>query len=317
MARSDPRREQALDWLLDHGNPSVRFFTLRRLLHRPLGDADVAKAQAAIMDSPPVRTILVDMTSPGYWARTDDDHLRAHGVSVCLLAELGADPGHPLVRRACNHALEALVRVDGSIPSRHPKYGGLRPCYQGLIGEALVRLHAADDPRVGKAIAFAAGVRYQCPHNDDLPCAWGVVKLLRMLTAVPRSHRNEDVWLATECAVDFLVDYDVERADYPTATEPSKKWFYFGFPTGHESDLLELLDTLALAECERYPLLSGPIEFVRRKQQPDGRWLSEFVSPRAKELDIDREGEPSKWVTLRALCVLQWWEPPLWPDLAA
>jgi hypothetical protein len=36
-----------------------------------------------------------------------------------------------------------------------------------------------DHPLVRRACEFAASMPYECIYNGGLPCAWGVVKLLR------------------------------------------------------------------------------------------------------------------------------------------
>ena len=56
------------------------------------------------------------------------------------------------------------------------------------------------------------------------------------------------------------------------------------------------------------------MDLVLSKRSADGRWYTEFVSPLARDLGIDHEGAPSKWITLRALRVLKWWASLRLPD---
>ena len=49
-------------------------------------------------------------------------------------------------------------------------------------------------------------------------------------------------------------------------------------------------------------------EVVRSKRQPDGRWLLDRNHPGRVHIDLeDGGGAPSRWNTLRALRVLDWW----------
>ena len=303
-----------LPWLLQEDNPAIRFFALRDLLDRPMSDPEVQQVHAAIMDYPPVRSILDRLSTPGYWEQPDDAHVRRHIVWVLLLAQLGALPDHPLVRRACEFTLETMQRSDGAFPSRHPIYGGLRPCTQGLVTEALLRLASDSDPRLERAVEFAASMAYECIYNGGLPCAWGVVKLLRSMAAVPVYERSPSVLAAIQRGTSFLLTYDLAQADFPHAEAVSPEWFRFGFPRGYQSDLLETLETLARLGCPPHPRFEAAMDLVLNKQRPDGRWHSEFVSPLARDLAVDREGAPSKWITLRALRVLKWWTPSSLPD---
>ena len=296
-----------LPWLLEPDNPSARFFALRDLPHWPASDPQLRSAQAAIMRSQPVRAILEQLSAPHYWDQRDDEHVRSHIVWVCLLAELGADGGHPLVQRAREFLFQTVQRNDGAFPSKHPVYGGVRPCSQGLVTEALLRLTLNPDARLERAIEFAASLRYECAYNAGLPCAWGVVKLLRTLTRIPRHRRRSTVAAAIQRGVDLLLSYDLARANYPYSEAISPEWFKFGFPRGHQSDVLETLETLACLGCAPDRRLEAAVALVKRKRGRDGRWRCDFVTPRAQALGIDQVREPSKWITLRALRVLKWW----------
>jgi hypothetical protein len=50
------------------------------------------------------------------------------------------------------------------------------------------------------------------------------------------------------------------------------------------------------------------IDVVLSKRQPDGRWLLDRVHPGRVYFDLEEVGAPSRWNTLRALRVLDWWE---------
>jgi len=135
----------SLSWLLEPDNSSVRLFVLRDLLGRTADDPEGREAQAAAMHSLPVQAILGKFSIPHYWDRLDGNAgeytwVRAHLVWVLLLAALGADPAHPLVRQGCKFLFQTMQRDDGAFPSRHPVYGGVRTCTQGLTTKALLRL---------------------------------------------------------------------------------------------------------------------------------------------------------------------------------
>jgi len=308
--------DRTLSWLLQPGNPSVRFFALQDLLGRSADDPEVKEARAAIVHYGPVQAILDRLSAPHYWDLLDDEHVRTHGVWVLLLAELGAEPDHPLVRRACEFLFQTMQRGDGAFPSKHPVYSGVRTCAQGLFAGALLRLSPTPDPRLERAVEFAAAMDYACVYNGDLPCAWGIVKLLRLMAAIPSHQRSPAVTVAMRRGVDFMLRYDLAQANYPCAEAISPEWLKFGFPRGYQSDVLETLETLAWSGCTPDLRLEAAVALVLGKRRSDGRWDSEFVSPRAQEVGIDHPGRPSRWVTLRALRVLKWWAPVQFPSLS-
>ena len=57
------------------------------------------------------------------------------------------------------------------------------------------------------------------------------------------------------------------------------------------------------------PRMAEAIELIRAARQPDGTWLQSPRYPGAVWFELDvPAGKPSKWLTLHALRVLQWWD---------
>jgi hypothetical protein len=85
-------------------------------------------------------------------------------------------------------------------------------------------------------------------------------------------------------------------------------WTQFSFPTGYHYDVLRGLEYLRSAGITPDARMAEAIDLVASKRDADGRWLLENVHP--DELDAEpgaAEGRPSRWNTLRALRVLDWY----------
>ena len=55
--------------------------------------------------------------------------------------------------------------------------------------------------------------------------------------------------------------------------------------------------------------MAEAIEIIRAARQPDGTWLQERRHPGRVWFEVDvPAGEPSKWLTLSAIRVLDWWD---------
>jgi hypothetical protein len=68
---------------------------------------------------------------------------------------------------------------------------------------------------------------------------------------------------------------------------------------------LEYLRRAGVAPDER---VAEAIELVESKRDGDGRWPLEMRHPGQMPVEIDEgEGRPSRWNTLRALRVLDWY----------
>ena len=66
--------------------------------------------------------------------------------------------------------------------------------------------------------------------------------------------------------------------------------------------LAEALTALGFANDRR---LKGVMDFIRSKQDEQGRWPLEYDYPGKTWLEFGKKKEPNKWVTLRALQVLR------------
>ncbi len=82
----------------------------------------------------------------------------------------------------------------------------------------------------------------------------------------------------------------------------------FVFPFYWHYDVLRALDYFRRSGRDRDPRLEESIELVRSKRQPDGRWLLDGTHPGRVHFHMEQAGEPSRWNTLRALRVLNWWD---------
>lgn len=332
MGWTDHVAGDALPWLLSPDTPAVRAATLQRLLGRGAGDPEVAAARAAAMEADPIRSILQAQSPQGWWIKPGGGYSPKYTATVwelIFLDQLGADGADPRVQRACEYVLDHTQTVPGGFGAGAVKNGGPPPsraihCLNGNLVRALIGFGRLDDPRVGAAIEWSAraitgdgmdryyasgtgGPGFACVANEQKPCAWGAVKELLGLARVPPRRRSQIVRAAINQGVDFLLSRDPAIADYPmlsTDTKPSAAWFKLGFPSGYVADVLQNLEALCELGHAHDPRLANALCWVEA-QQHGGIWTNRHAYNRKTVVDIERQGKPSKWVTLRACTVLK------------
>jgi hypothetical protein len=87
-------------------------------------------------------------------------------------------------------------------------------------------------------------------------------------------------------------------------------WLKFSFPTRWHYDVLRALDYFRSAGAAPDTRMAEAIDLLRSKRQADGSWLLENTHRGNVHFALeDGDGRPSRWNTLRALRVLQWYEP--------
>jgi hypothetical protein len=90
-----------------------------------------------------------------------------------------------------------------------------------------------------------------------------------------------------------------------TGEEIDPDFSRFSFPTDYNFDILRALDYFRDAGIED-DRLADALEVVRGKRLDDGRWHLDHRNPRHIDFDLGEvQGEPSRWITLRALRVLR------------
>jgi hypothetical protein len=84
-------------------------------------------------------------------------------------------------------------------------------------------------------------------------------------------------------------------------------WLRFSFPTWWHYDVLRGLDYLRAARDTPDERASEAIEVVKRNRDPAGHWQLQNVYAGATHFALeDGETRPSRWNTLRAMRVLDW-----------
>ena len=87
------------------------------------------------------------------------------------------------------------------------------------------------------------------------------------------------------------------------------RWLYLAFPNGWHYDPLRALDHLRDAGVTPDDRMAEAISIVEAKRDADGRWPLDHAHHHELLVDLgDGEDEPSRWITLRALRVLRWYE---------
>jgi hypothetical protein len=334
-----------LDWLKAPDNPAVAVLTRRGLLKEP-DSPELDALWARRNEYPPLAAILEAQRPDGSWETPGQDYKKYQGSlwQVHLLGELWADGGDERVRRGADYAFSRQLD-DGSWSATNKRPAGSITCLTANVGRALARMGWARDERVAAALGYCVRLfeelgyvdcREGRDHQLSGYCHMVTPKLLLLLAEVPR-----DLWpdgaegLRDEC-VAKLRDKQVFRCvpeearefndaiwSMPAAERPGFRdrfladdpalhykdkagWKRFGFPLSYNSDALEALAALrAVGEGPR-PEYADAIALVRGSAAPDMRWTMRNTFNGKMLADVETKGEPSKWLTLRALQVLEW-----------
>jgi len=335
MTWQEQLKGNSLPWLLEKGEPGVRYLALRDLVGLTADDSELKAARHAAHTQGPIAAILNHMEPAGYWAEAGPGYLpkyRSTVWSIILLAQLGAVAAEDeRIVRGCSYILEHALTAAGQF-SMSGTPGGTIDCLQGNLLWSLGELGCWRDPRLDGAYEWMArsltgeglapledkhaelrfyagkcGPDFACGANNQLSCAWGAAKVMLAFGKLPAERRTPLIERAIRRGLDFIFSVDLVSAAYPTgySGSPSGNWWKFGFPVFYVTDLLQIVEALVGLGFQDDPRLEGALALVRDKQDPQGRWALEYDYTGKTWVDFGPKKQPNKWVTLRALRVLK------------
>jgi hypothetical protein len=334
MSWRDQLKGDSLTWLLEPDSAGVRYLVLRDLLDLPDDDPELRSAREEAHQAGPIAIILNEMDEMGYWIEPGPGYnpkYRSTVWAMILLAQLGASVDQDVrISRACGYVLEHALTSSGQFSTSGTPSGTV-DCLQGNLCWALLEL-GCEDARLelafdwmarsvtGEGVAPATerqsplryyagkcGPGFLCGANNQLPCAWGAVKVMQAFAQLPERGRSKLIQQAVQEGVDFLFSTDPADAAYPSGyhDKPSRNWWKFGFPVFYVTDLLQNVEALVRLGYGEDPRLSNALELIREKQDDQGRWPLEYSYTGKTWVDFGPKKHPNKWVTLRATRVLK------------
>ena len=313
------RGMNVIEYLMD-GDPAIRWQVMQHLTDAPASAVAAERARVAIEGWG--ARLLAEQAEDGRWdggsyrpgwAREDRpffDAWTATHFSLQSLVEYGLDPVSPQAQAAI-----ARVRENVRWDYNGALYfdGEIEPCING-IALAIGAYFGQDAHPIADTVLATqhADGGWNCWEEDAAtPGSFhSTICALEGLWAWEYAIGGSDAIRAARLrGEDYLLERSLFRrkstgeiADLRmTMTSSPVRWFY---------DVLRGLEYFRLARPERDARCAEAIELVRGKRQPSGLFPLENAHQGATLFALDAEGEgfPSRWVTLRALRVLRWWD---------
>ena len=301
--------ESIIDWLTDKKNPYISYLTNKNILGKEyLGKTYGSKTVFIVANSEPAASILNLRNKNGSWGDKQDSFNPLYKNTfwqLYFLSLLGVKKNIDGIDNGIDLVIEKMQEKDGSFPSRS-RHKGILPCMQGIALEMLIRLKYRNNDFTNKAITFindlAFRENFRCKYRQNLKCPWAAIKILKAFNLVSPKKMTGDILNTKKMASDFLVRYNISKANYPRRKKRSGHWFTFGFPRGCNSDILELVSALVDAGVKiNNTNIKKALDLINSKRGPEGNWKLEYSLNGRMLVDVEHKNKPSKWITYMAL----------------
>ena len=306
-----------VDWLLE-SDPAIRWQVLRDLTH---GSPDEVAAERARVEREGWGARLLALEDPdGLWdggacfpgsydGSEPGQPWTATMHSLQTLEILGLDPASEAARRAIG-----LIAENARWEHEEERYfdGEVEPCINGRVIDSGAYFGVEVSPIVERILGerlVDGGWNCDAERGSVRSSFDTTINVLDGLLEFERATGGSpEVLEARRGGEEYLLERGLFRRK-STGEIVNPEYLEFAFPNYWHYDVLRALDYFRKAGGAKDRRMSAAVNIVRSKRQPDGGWLLDRTHPGRVHFDLDDgEGKPSRWNTLRALRVLDWWD---------
>jgi len=298
-------RRAILKWLLD-SDPAIRWQVMRDLTDEP-GEA-VAAERARVASEGYGARLLGLQAQGGQWGADDDEGWMTTVSALALLKDLGADPEGETVRRAIGLVRDRITwwQLDG----RRYFDGETEACINGRILAAGAYFGEASDRLADRLLDEQlqdGGWNCEAPRSKRSSFHSTICVLEGLLEYEKAKGAAAAVTHARARAQDYLLERRMFRS-LTSGEVVDRRWMRFSLPITWHYDVLRGLDYFRSAGVEPDERMAEAVDVVEQRRHQNGRWPLNGIH--ADRVPFDMEpgvGRASRWNTLRALRVLDWY----------
>ena len=301
--------DPVLGWLLE-SDPSIRWQVMRDLTDTP---PEVVAAERSRVATEGWGARLLDQQRPdGQWGDgVATPFWWSNMYTLVFLRDLGVDPASARVRAAIDRVREHVTWGPGFGDS--PFFEGeVEPCINGRVvalgayfggrSDRLVETLLSEQLADGGWNCEAERGSVRSSFHTTICVLEGLLAFEQAFGATPA------VTEARMLGHEYLLDRRLlRRLSTGEIIEPA--WTQFAFPPLWHYDVLRALDYLRAAGMPPDERVQEGVGIVHERRQADGRWLLDLRHKNTLYEELSgTAGAPNRWITLRALRVLDWHE---------
>ena len=305
--------DPVVEWLLD-SDPSIRWQVMRDLTgaHTAIVAAERARVAAEGWGA-----LLLDQQRPdGQWGDgVATPFWWSNLYTLVFLRDLGLDRTSPRVRSAIDRVRDNITWGPGFGDS--PFFEGeVEPCINGRVVALGAYFGERSDRLIDRLLSEQlgdGGWNCEAGRGSVRSSFHTTICVLEGLLAFEQAFgATPSVTDARKHAQEYLLDRRLLRrlstGEVIKDRKTDQPWTQFAFPPLWHYDVLRALDYLRAARVPPDARVEEAVAIVRERRQDDGRWLLDVRHENTVHEELAGPvGAPNRWITLRALRVLDWY----------
>jgi hypothetical protein len=303
---SPPVNDKTIDWLLD-GDPAVRWQVMRDLTDEPAEAVSTERARVAA-EGWGARLLSLQSVDGNWGGGAYTPKWISTTYTLLELRHLGSDPADEQVRRSVELVRDRVVLGAKEFPFFEYHYEAcITAMTLALASYFLGDTDSLPQPEYLLDLQRPDG-GWNCEFSSDRSSFHTTISVLEALLEYERSRGGDPAAAeARQRAHEYLLS---RRLMYSLSSGElvNKRWLLLTFPPRWHYDVLRGLDYLRDAGAAPDPRAEEAVEMVAAKRRQDGKWPLQGRHPGKVHFEMEEgAGKPSRWNTLRALRVLDWY----------
>ena len=306
-------KPENISWLLE-GDPSIRWQVQRDLLNVSRTKYETERKKIA-QEGWGARLLSLQDADGRWGGGLYGPKWTSTTYTMLTLRQLGLQVNHPQAKRACKIFLDQGFYTDGGINffSYSMKYS--EACVTSMILALLAyfkypdqRVHSVADYLIGQQMADGGwncesykGATHSSFHTTML----ALEGLYEYQCTYP--EKTKTVTKVRESGHEFLLAHRLYKS-HRTGLVFDSAMTRMSYPMRWRYEFIRALDYFRACDAKRDERMSDAIELLQKKQKKDGLWPMNSGMTGLKYFDLETAGKPSRWNTLRATRILNWWQ---------
>jgi hypothetical protein len=309
-------REELISWLLA-GDPALRWQTMRDLQDVPAARWQ-AEQQRTVSEGWGAQLLALQAADGSWGGGIYSPKWISTTYTLLTLCAIGIPRDHAPAQKAAALVLDKQLGPTCDDPFRR----NLAACDRCIVGMDLLiaayfgiydgRMEAIVENLLAELMPDGA---WNCrrgrkpePHHSSFHTTFNVLEGLRLwLETTPEHPLRYDVLTAEKRALEFVLQHRLFKSD-KSGEIINERFTKLSFPHRWYYNVLRGLAYFARVDALHDERLQDAIALLHKRRRSDGRWPVQHKYPGKVFFDMEKTGGSSRWNTLRALRVLQWWE---------
>jgi hypothetical protein len=300
-------------WLLE-GDPSIRWQVQRDLLNASPAKFELERRKIA-REGWGTRLLALQDADGKWGGGIYGPKWTSTTYTMLTLRLLGLQTNHPQAKLACKIFLDEGFYTDGGINFFSYAWKYSETCVTGMI-LALLAYFRYPDERIHEVASYLVSQQmtdggwncesYKGATHSSFHTTLSVLEgLFEYESLFP--EKKKTISKVRARGHEFLLAHWLYKS-HRTGKVFDAKMMSMPFPPRWKYDFIRVLDYFRACEAPRDERMSDAIELLQKKKKKDGLWPMNSGMSGRKYFDLEQAGQPSRWNTLRALRILNWWQ---------